>query len=134
MDAKSAIERGRSFEAHTAMEEGDRDSPVFRDSGERPIFKLSVKLIDTYKNINKVRLSDHRNQLASLLSRQAIVFKDKNLIPINWFFSRCIMKLRHVVCANKLTSQGAESITMVTTIKTTITSYTGTKYSQRDIF
>jgi hypothetical protein len=36
------------------MDEGERDSPVFRESSERPILKLSVRLIDTYKNINKV--------------------------------------------------------------------------------
>ena len=36
------------------MLEGERDSPVFRESSERPILKLSVRLIDTYKNINKV--------------------------------------------------------------------------------
>lgn len=28
---------------------------VWRDSGERPVFKLSVKLLDTYKHINKVK-------------------------------------------------------------------------------
>jgi hypothetical protein len=36
------------------MEDGERDSPVLRDSNERPILKLSVRLIETYKNINKV--------------------------------------------------------------------------------
>ena len=36
------------------MEEGERESPTFRDSMERPILKLSVKLIETYKHINKV--------------------------------------------------------------------------------
>ena len=36
------------------MDEGERDSPVFRESSERPILKLSVRLIDTYKNINRV--------------------------------------------------------------------------------
>jgi hypothetical protein len=36
------------------MDDGERESPVFRDSSERPIIKLSVRLIDTYKNINKV--------------------------------------------------------------------------------
>ena len=37
------------------MLEGERDSPLFRESSERPILKLSVRLIDTYKNINKVK-------------------------------------------------------------------------------
>ena len=40
--------------AGNSMHEGERDSPVFRESSERPILKLSVRLIDTYKNINKV--------------------------------------------------------------------------------
>lgn len=40
------------------MDEGERDSPVFRESAERPILKLSVRLIDTYKNINKVSSSN----------------------------------------------------------------------------
>jgi hypothetical protein len=38
------------------MEDGERDSPVLRDSSERPILKLSVRLIETYKNINKVTM------------------------------------------------------------------------------
>ena len=36
------------------MDDGERESPVFRESSDRPIMKLSVQLIDTYKNINKV--------------------------------------------------------------------------------
>jgi hypothetical protein len=38
------------------MEDGERDSPLLRDSSERPILKLSVRLIETYKNINKVTM------------------------------------------------------------------------------
>ena len=34
-------------------EERDSSPLTFRDSTERPIIKLSVRLIDTYKNINK---------------------------------------------------------------------------------
>ena len=45
------------------MDEGERDSPVFRESSERPILKLSVRLIDTYKNINKVIKSYFSNVL-----------------------------------------------------------------------
>ena len=41
--------------AGNCMLEGERDSPVFRESSECPILKLSVRLIDTYKNINKVK-------------------------------------------------------------------------------
>lgn len=37
-----------------AMVEDESDMN-FRDSKERPVYKLSVKLIDTYKHINKVR-------------------------------------------------------------------------------
>jgi dual specificity tyrosine-phosphorylation-regulated kinase 1 len=32
----------------------DEEKPIFRESTERPVFKLSVRLIDTYKYINKV--------------------------------------------------------------------------------
>ena len=48
------------------MDEGERDSPVFRESSERPILKLSVRLIDTYKNINKV--------IQSYFSKSRILF------------------------------------------------------------
>jgi hypothetical protein len=46
------------------MDDGERDSPVFRDSSERPIIKLSVRLIDTYKNINKVNPVRSDDQLS----------------------------------------------------------------------
>ena len=36
----------------------------FRHSTERPVFKLSVKLIDTYKYINKVGYRDHSVSLS----------------------------------------------------------------------
>mmetsp|Transcript_18241 Transcript_18241/g.30647 ORF Transcript_18241/g.30647 Transcript_18241/m.30647 type:complete len:544 (+) Transcript_18241:275-1906(+) len=36
------------------MQEEQPNEIQLRDSGERPIFKLSVRLIDTYKHINKV--------------------------------------------------------------------------------
>ena len=42
------------------MDDGERESPVFRESSDRPIMKLSVQLIDTYKNINKVSCSSNK--------------------------------------------------------------------------
>ena len=55
-DAGSAMTSATSAPSSSAyMDDGERDgSPVFRDSSDRPILKLSVRLIDTYKNINKV--------------------------------------------------------------------------------
>lgn len=43
-------------EAVTAGGGDDENSVVYRNPTERPIFKLSVNLIDTYKYINKVRM------------------------------------------------------------------------------
>ena len=55
-EAGSAMTSATSAPSSSAyMDDGERDgSPVFRDSSDRPILKLSVRLIDTYKNINKV--------------------------------------------------------------------------------
>lgn len=37
-----------------AAETDDLPQILLRDPNERPVFKLSVKLLDTYKHINKV--------------------------------------------------------------------------------
>ncbi len=42
-------------DASTAGTDDDNyDNIVYRNSGDRPVHKLSVQLIDTYKHINKV--------------------------------------------------------------------------------
>lgn len=57
-----ATQSAGSVQAEAFMDDGERESPVFRDFAERPIVKLSVQLIETYKNINKgiVRSPSHR--------------------------------------------------------------------------
>lgn len=39
----------------SATDDENYDNVVYRNPADRPVFKLSVQLIDTYKHINKVR-------------------------------------------------------------------------------
>jgi hypothetical protein len=53
----------------SATDDENNEDVVYRNCGDRPVYKLSVQLIDTYKHINKVyyeakakRLSEQKDQ------------------------------------------------------------------------